>query len=400
MSRNSQFPIRRRFIAGLGLVTHLAVAAAITPLAAPSQVEADDVTSEQALLGVPRPTSAHISSLERSTIMATTMAPPASRSPNAATDPRIDPRVRAFLAEINKDTSPGWLLPGPQVRAGLTGLQAKTPVDMSGVSIAEKTIEQDGRSVKLYIVKPDKAQGPPPVILFIHGGVWISGNFENHKRLVRDLVVGSCAAAVFVEYTPIPDAVYPTQIEESYAAAKWVAAHGAEIGVDGTRMAVAGNSVGGNMATVVALMAKDRGGPAIRFQLLLYPATDASVGTASYSDFESGRFLPRAFMQFGWDIYAPDEKMRADRYASPLRATLDQLRGLPPALIQTAENDPLRDEGEAYGHKLREAGVEVSATRYIGQIHDFGLLNALHDVPSTQVALRQASEELTRYLSP
>lgn len=332
--------------------------------------------------------------------MATTMASPTSKSPNAATDPRIDPGVRAFLAEIDKDTSKGWLQPGPQVRAGLTALQAKTPVDMSGVSIAEKTIQQDGRSVKLYIVKPDKTQGPPPVMLFIHGGVWISGNFENHKRLVRDLVVGSGAAAVFVEYTPIPDAVYPTQIEECYASAKWVAAHGAEIGVDGTRMAVAGNSVGGNMATVVALMAKDRGGPAIRFQLLLYPATDASFGTESYSAFESGRFLAREFMQFGWDIYAPDAKTRADRYASPLRASLEQLSGLPPALIQTAENDPLRDEGEAYGHKLREAGVEVSATRYIGQIHDFGLLNALHDVPSTQVALRQASEELTKHLSP
>jgi acetyl esterase/lipase len=386
--------------AGLGLAARLAIVAMMTPLASTAQVETADVTSEQALLGVPRSNSARISAQQRSTIMATTMAPPTQSAPNAATDLRIDPQVRSFLAEINKDTSQGWLQPGPQVRAGLTGLQAKTPVDMSGVSIAEKTIQQDGRSVKLYIVKPDQVQGPPPVILFIHGGVWISGNFENHKRLVRDLVVGSCAAAVFVEYTPIPDAVYPTQIEESYAAAKWVAAHGAEIGVDGTRMAVAGNSVGGNMATVVALMAKDRGGPAIRFQLLLYPATDASFGTESYSAFESGRFLPRAFMQFGWNTYAPDAKTRAEPYASPLRATLDQLRGLPPTLIQTAENDPLRDEGEAYGHKLREAGVQVSATRYIGQIHDFGLLNALHDVPSTQVALRQASEELTKYLSP
>jgi acetyl esterase len=400
MSRTTHFPIRPRFTASLGFAASLAIALAVTPLAASSQVEADDVTSQEALLGVPRPSSARISSQQRSTIMATTMAPSTSKAPNAATDPRIDPKVRSFLAEINKDTSQGWLLPGPQVRAGLTALQAKTPVDMSGVNIAEKTIQQDGRSVKLYIVKPDQDEGPPPVILFIHGGVWISGNFENHKRLVRDLAVGSRAAAVFVEYTPIPDAVYPTQIEESYAAAKWVAAHGAEIGVDGTRMAVAGNSVGGNMATVVALMAKDRGGPEICFQLLLYPATDASVGTESYTAFESGRFLARAFMQFGWDIYAPDAKTRAERYASPLRATVDQLRGLPPTLIQTAENDPLRDEGEAYGRKLREAGVDVSATRYIGQIHDFGLLNALHDVPSTQVALRQASDEIAKHLSP
>ena len=134
------------------------------------------------------------------------------------------------------------------VRATLTGLQNKTPVDLSGVTITEKTITQDGRQVKIYIVKPEKTKGTPPVFVFIHGGVWIAGNFENHKRFVRDLVVGSGAAAVFPEYTPIPDAVYPTQIEECYATAKWVAAHGNEIGVDGSRMAVAGNSVGGNMA--------------------------------------------------------------------------------------------------------------------------------------------------------
>jgi acetyl esterase len=320
--------------------------------------------------------------------------------PDAANDPQIDPRVRTFLADLNKDSSPFWELPGPQVRATLTGLQEKTPIDLSGVTIAEKTISEDGRSIKLYIVKPEKTQGTLPVILFIHGGVWIAGNFENHKRFVRDLVVGSHAAAVFPEYTPIPDAVYPTQIEENYVAAKWVAAHGAEIGVDGSRMAVAGNSVGGNMSAVVALMAKDRGGPKIRFQLLFWPATDANFETESYRSFTAGRFLPRAFMQFGWNIYAPDAKTRKEPYAAPLQASIEQLRGLPPTLIQTAENDVLRDEGESYGRKLNEAGVQVTSTRYIGQIHDFGLLNALHDVPSTQAALRQACEEFTKYLKP
>ncbi len=321
-------------------------------------------------------------------------------APDAATDPRIDHRVRAFLAELNKDSSPFWEKPGPQVRAIVTALQAKTPVDLSGITIAEKTITEAGRSVKLYIVKPDKAQGPLPAIMFFHGAVWIAGNFENHKRLVRDLVVGSGAAAVFVEYTPIPDAVYPTQIEEAYAASQWVAAHGAEIGVDGSRMAVAGNSVGGNMAAVVALMAKDRGGPKISFQLLFYPATDANFDTDSYRAFATGRFLPRAFMQFGWHTYTPDAKTRKERYAAPLQASIDQLRGLPPALIQTADNDVLRDEGEAYGRKLDEAGVDVVSTRYNGQIHDFGLLNALRDVPSTQDALYQASEALKKCLNP
>ncbi len=189
------------------------------------------------------------------------MSQTATAAPDAATDPQIDPRVRAFLAELNKDDSPFWEKPGPEVRAVLTGLQAKTPVDLSGVTISEKTISENGRTVTLYIVKPDGAAGAPPVLLFIHGGVWIAGDFENHKRLVRDLVVGSGAAAVFVEYTPIPDAVFPTQLEQSYAAARWVAEHGAEIGVDGRRIAVAGNSVGGDMSAALALMAKDRGGP-------------------------------------------------------------------------------------------------------------------------------------------
>jgi acetyl esterase len=247
-------------------------------------------------------------------------------------------------------------------------------------------------------MKPADAQDLHPVILFVHGGVWIAGDFENHKRLVRDLVVGTGAAAVFPEYTPIPDAVYPTQIEEIYAAAKWVAAHGKEIGVDGTRMAVAGNSVGGNMSTVLTMMAKDRGGPAIRFQALLIPATDTNFQTESYQDFDTGRFLARAFMKYGWDIYAPDAKTRKEAYAAPLQATPEQLRGLPPALVITAENDPLRDEGEAYARKLKEAGVEVTATRYDGMIHDFVLLNGIRDVPGTQSALHQVSAEIKKHL--
>jgi acetyl esterase len=318
----------------------------------------------------------------------------ATAAPEAATDPRIDPKIRSFLADVNKDSSPFWTLPGPQVRAVLTGLQAKTPVDLSGIVVSEKTIAENGQKVKLYVVKPEKETGRLPVLLFIHGGVWIAGDFENHKRLVRDLVVGSGAAAVFVEYTPVPDASFPTQVEQNYAAAKWVAEHGAEIGLDGSRIAVAGNSVGGDMSAALTLMAKDRGGPSIRLQVLLIPATDTNFETQSYRDFESGRFLARAFMQFGWNIYAPDEKTRSNPYAVPMRASVDQLRGLPPALVITAENDPLRDEGEAYARKLKEAGVAVTATRYNGMIHDFVLLNGINKVPSTQAALKQASEAI------
>lgn len=324
----------------------------------------------------------------------------AAQVPNAATDPRIDPQVRAFLAELNKDSSPFWELPQPKPQEILTSLQNKTPVDMSGVTTTERTITQDGRTVKLYIMTPQQVTGKPGVLLFIHGGVWIVGNFQNHQRLLRDLVVGSGQVGVFVEYTLLPMAKFPTQVEESYAALKWVATHADKFGADGTRIAVAGNSVGGNMTAALTLMAKDRNGPKIAYQVLLIPATDASVDTDSYHEFETGRFLSRAFMKYGWDLYAPDEKTRNNPYVSPLRATNVALQGLPPALVITAENDPLRDEGEAYARKLKEAGVAVTATRYNGMIHDFVLLNAIRDVPGVEAALRQTSEAIRDALRP
>jgi acetyl esterase len=323
----------------------------------------------------------------------------ATAAPDAASDPRIDPQIRSFLAELNKDSSPVWELPQPKPQEILTGLQNKTRVDMSGVSTVEKTITQDGRSVKLYIMKPQDVKGTPGVLLFIHGGVWIVGNFQNHQRLLRDLVVGSGQIGVFVEYTPLPDGKYPTPLEESYSALKWIATHAGELGADGTRIAIAGNSVGGNMTAALTLMAKDRNGPQIAYQVLLIPATDASVDTYSYHEFSIGRFLPRAFMKYGWDRYAPDAKTRNNPYVSPLRASDEELRGLPPALVITAENDPLRDEGEAYARKLKQAGVAVTAIRYDGTIHDFVLLNAIRQVPSTEAALQQTSEAIRNALN-
>jgi acetyl esterase len=317
-----------------------------------------------------------------------------AQTPNAATDPRIDPKIRAFLSDLNKDSSPYWELSQPKPQEILTQLQSKTPVDMSGISIIERTIEKDGRRVKLYIMKPEDVKRTPGVLLFLHGGVWIAGNFQNHERFLRDLVVGSGQIGVFVEYTPLPEGRFPIPLEESYAALEWIAAHAGEFGADGGRIAVAGNSVGGNMTAALSLMAKDRKGPKIACQVLLIPATDASVDTDSYHEFSTGRFLPRAFMKYGWDHYAPDEKTRNNPYVSPLRASNEQLSGLPPALVITAENDPLRDEGEAYARKLKEAGVVVTATRYNGTIHDFVLLNAIRDLPDTQAALQQTSKAI------
>jgi acetyl esterase len=315
-----------------------------------------------------------------------------------AQDPAIDRRSRAFLRELNKDSSPFWELPGDQPRTIVTGLQDKTPVDVSGIVVDDRTLTVGDRTITLYVVRPEGVTGTLPVFMFFHGAVWIAGNFENHKRLVRDLVVGSQAVAVFPEYTPVPEAQFPVQIEQAYAAAVWVGQHGDEIGVRGDRLAVTGNSVGGNMAAAVTLMAHDRGGVNIVYQQLLWPALSADLDTESYQTYGEGRFLPRTFMQYGWDHYAPDPETRKHRYAAPLRATPEQLRGLPPTLIQTAENDVLRDEGEAYARMLDEAGVDVTSVRYNGAIHDFALLNALRDVPSSDAALRQAAADLAHHL--
>jgi acetyl esterase/lipase len=333
-------------------------------------------------------------------IGASVMSQIAAAAPNPSTDPRIDPQVRAFLTEINKDSTPIWKLPQPKPQDIITGLQNKTPVDMSKVSTVEKTITQDGKTVKIYIMTPETKAAKPGVLFFVHGGVWIVGNFENHQRLLRDLVVGSGQIGVFVEYTPLPAAKFPTQLDESYAALKWTAEHAAEFGADGSRIAVAGNSVGGNMSAALTLMTKDKRGPKISYQVLLIPATDASVDTASYHEFGTGRFLARDFMKYGWDLYAPDAKTRDNPYVSPLRASNEELKGLPPALVITAENDPLRDEGEAYARKLKAAGVDVAAVRYNGMIHDFVLLNGIRNVPAVGAAIQQASDGIRQHLEP
>jgi acetyl esterase/lipase len=333
-------------------------------------------------------------------IGASVMSQIAAAAPNPSTDPRIDPQVRAFLTELNKDSTPIWKLPQPKPQDIITGLQNKTPVDMSKVSTVEKTITQDGKTVKIYIMTPETKAAKPGVLFFVHGGVWIVGNFENHQRLLRDLVVGSGQIGVFVEYTPLPAAKFPTQLDESYAALKWTAEHAAEFGADGSRIAIAGNSVGGNMSAALTLMTKDKRGPKISYQVLLIPATDASVDTASYHEFGTGRFLARDFMKYGWDLYAPDAKTRDNPYVSPLRASNEELKGLPPALVITAENDPLRDEGEAYARKLKAAGVDVAAVRYNGMIHDFVLLNGIRSAPAVGAAIQQASEGIRQHLEP
>lgn len=314
----------------------------------------------------------------------------------AAGDAGVEPTTQAFLQALEAGGGkPLEQLSPADARAVLVGAQASVKLELPKADVTEKTINADGQQIKLTIVRPaGSAKKTLPAFMFFHGGGWVLGDFPTHERLVRDLVANSGAVAVFVNYTPSPEAGYGVAINQAYAATKWVAEHGKEIHVDGQRLAVAGNSVGGNMAAVVALMAKDKGGPALRSEVLLWPVTDANFETASYNQFANGYFLTKNMMKWFWDSYTTDAAKRKEITASPLNATPAQLSGLPPTLIQTAEKDVLRDEGEEYGRKLAAAGVAVTSVRYNGMIHDFGLLNVLAKVPAVQTAMRQAGEEL------
>ncbi|MFB9241450.1 alpha/beta hydrolase [Massilia antarctica] len=312
---------------------------------------------------------------------------------HAASLPGVERNTAQFLKAIDGGKPLNQMTP-EQARAVLVGAQAGSKVALAPADVSEKTVILDGKPLRLTIVRPAGTKGKIAAFMFFHGGGWVLGDYPTHERLVRDLVAGSGAAAVFVNYTPSPEAGYGVAVKQAYAATRWVAEHGDVIGIDGKRLAVAGNSVGGNMAAVVSLMAKDQGAPKLRAQVLMWPVTDANFDTPSYKQFADGHFLTRDLMVWFWDHYTTDAGARKEIYASPLQASLSQLQGLPPTLIQTAEFDVLRDEGEAYARKLDAAGVEVKSVRYNGMIHDFGLLNALSTLPTTRSALDQAAQEL------
>ncbi len=316
-----------------------------------------------------------------------------------AQDPQLSQGVKAFLKILNSAGGPPLETLSPQeARQVLIDAQVSVPVDLSGIDESERMITADGYTIKLNIVRPAGVAEKLPVFIYIHGGGWVLGDFPTHKRLVRDLVVASGFVAVFVNYTPSPEAQYPQATNEIYAATKWVAEHGDEINVDATKLAVVGNSVGGNMTAVTCLKAKENGGPDIKCQVLFWPIVDADFETDSYKRFGEDRFLTTPLMKWLYDQYTTDPAERKQIYASPLKATVEQLQGLPPALIQIAENDILRDEGEAYGRKLDEAGVSVTTIRYNGMIHDFGLLNGLADLPPVRSLFLHAAAELKKYL--
>ncbi len=312
----------------------------------------------------------------------------------------IEPTTRAFLDSLNSKGGPQlYELSVEDARGVLSSIQAidvkKLPADIEDRSIPGGPKGQ----ISIRIVRPKGNKEILPVVMYFHGGGWVLGDKDVFDRLVREIANGAGAAVVFVNFTRSPEARYPIAIEEAYAATKYIAENGKALNLDPSRLAVAGDSVGGNMAAAVTLLAKERGGPKIIFQVLFYPVTDANFDTPSYQQFATGHFLTREAMKWFWNNYLPDEEARKQPTASPLHASIEQLKGLPPALVINGEFDVLRDEGEAYAHKLIEAGVRVTEVRYSGTIHDFVMLNPIAETPATRAAIAQANEMLRKAFS-
>src|SRR4051812_16504230 len=276
-----------------------------------------------------------------------------------------------------------------QARAVVDELQAG-PIDKLPVTDRWITVPADVGDVRVRIVRPPDAIGTLPVILYMHGGGWVLGNAGTHDRLVRELAVGTGAAVVFVEYDRSPEVQYPVALEQGYATARWIVNEGAANQLDPNRIAVAGDSVGGNMTATLTLMAKERGDVHFVHQSMYYPVTDAAMDTGSYEQFAEGYFLTAKMMEWFWDAYQPDLERRLEPFASPLRAGDERLAGLPPAFLIVGEADVLRDEGEAYAARLRAAGTPVTTVRYDGITHDFMMLNPLSDTYATRAAIAQA----------
>ena len=307
----------------------------------------------------------------------------------------IEPGTREFLEKLNAQKGPAlYEIPVEAGRAAFTQLQ-NVPVIKLAADIEDLAIPGGPTgTVDIRILRPKGSTGKLPAIVYTHGAGWTFGDKDIYDRLMRDLVNGSQAAVVFVDFKKSPEAKYPSAIEQSYAVLKHVAEHGDALNLDSSKIAVAGDSVGGNMTIAVTMLAKERGGPKIGYQVLFYPVTNAAFDTPSYKQFPTDHFLTLGAMKWFWDQYIPNDDSRKKATASPLQATIEQLKGLPPALVINGEYDVLRDEGEAYAHKLTEAGVRVTAVRFHGTIHDFVLLNAITHTPAPRAAIGLACDRL------
>jgi len=311
--------------------------------------------------------------------------------------PVIDPATEQWLDALAAASSgpPYWEGTPAAARPVLRDLQTSVSVDLEPADVEDRFIPGGPTGdVDLRIVRPQQRGGALPALVYTHGGGWILGDKDTHDRLVREIANAAGAVVVFVNYTPAPEAHYPVQNEQAYTALEWVAEHASEIGADPSRIAIMGDSVGGNMATAVAQMAKERGGPSLAAQVLFYPVTDADFETPTYERYADGPWLTRCAMKWFWDAYAPDEERRLEPTASPLRADLELLSGLPQTLIVNGEHDVLAAEGQAYARRLTQAGVRTTHARYSGTIHDFALLNPIAETPAVRAAIAQAGQFL------
>lgn len=313
----------------------------------------------------------------------------------SSNDITVDPIIRHFLDKINaKGGPPIYELSPADAREVLLNVQdikiTKLSADIEDISIPSV---QNGE-IHLRIVRPKDNKSTLPPIMYFHGGGWILGDENTHDRLIREIANGVNAAVIFLKFTPSPEAKYPKAIDEAYEATKYIYENAKALNIDASKLVVMGDSVGGNMATVVSILAKERGGPKINYQVLFYPVTAANFENESYNKFSNGYWLSKEAMKWFWDAYLPDENKRNQYTASPLLASREQLKGLPPALIITNEYDVLRDEGEAYAHKLMDARVKTTAVRLLGSIHDCLLLNPLADIPAVRGAIELANAKL------
>jgi acetyl esterase len=313
----------------------------------------------------------------------------------------LDPKTRWFLDFLKSSGRPQvHQVPVAEAREMYVRGQQLVPVIKRPAQIEDRVIPSgSGGDLNLRIFRPEGASGALPVVMYFHGGGWVLGDADTYDYAMRELTNGACAAVVFVEYSRSPEARYPVAVEECFTATRWVAAHGSELKLNSSQMAVAGDSAGGNMATVVCLLAKERGGPDIAAQVLIYPATGHVFDSDSFREFATGYFLTRENSQWFWQQYTGGAAVEHEPTACPLEATLEQLKGQPPALVITGECDVLRDEGEAYARKLTQAGVPVVCTRYLGAIHGFMGINALADSPPTRAARAQVHAMLRETLA-
>ena len=307
----------------------------------------------------------------------------------------LDHKIQAFVNQLSAHAAaPVYTLTPAMARAGLVELQSHAETSLA-VEVHDRSIIVEGRSVTLRIVRPpDAATGP--VALYLHGAGWVMGDFRTHGQLVKELATGSKSTFVFLEYDRAPEAQYPVAIEQAYATACCIAESEKSLGLNTAKLVLVGDSSGGNMAAAVTILSNIRRGPRIAGQVLFYPAMSSGFDTESYKTYAEGPWLTRKAMEWFWNQYLPNKQKRSEPTASPLLASDGLFKAFPPTLIVTAEHDILRDEGEAFAHKLMSAGVETVATRYNGTIHDFMLLNAISQSSPVKAALAQAIQFLDR----